>query len=140
MMTLAFLAVVMPTSTMASIADWLGVGPLHRAPLTEYLTRSLSALYGRVVEARYSTGPQRSAFFAAALQRIRALPGVVSAGTIDTVPFADGEAQILGLEGQGPRRDAPVVQVRQISPGYARAMGFRCCVDATLRRAIRTRC
>lgn len=46
MMTLAFFAVVMPTSTMASIADWLGVGPLNRSPLTEYLTRSLSALYG----------------------------------------------------------------------------------------------
>lgn len=46
MMTVAFLAVVMPTSAMASIADWLGVGPLHRSPLTEYLTRSLSALYG----------------------------------------------------------------------------------------------
>jgi hypothetical protein len=46
MMTMAFLAVVMPTSAMASIADWLGVGPLHRSPLTEYLTRSLSVLYG----------------------------------------------------------------------------------------------
>jgi predicted permease len=79
----------------------------------------------RLVETRYSTGPQRSAFFEAALQRIRALPGVVSAGTIDTVPFADGEAQILGLEGQGPRRDAPVVQVRQISPSYVRAMGIQ---------------
>jgi predicted permease len=78
----------------------------------------------RLVETRYSTGPQRSAFFETALQRIRALPGVVSAGTIDTVPFAAGEAQILGLEGQGPRRDAPVVQVRQISPGYVRAMGI----------------
>jgi predicted permease len=78
----------------------------------------------RLVEARYSTGAQRSAFFEAALQRIRALPGVVAAGTIDTVPFTDGEAQILGLEGQGPRRDAPVVQVRQISPDYVRAMGI----------------
>jgi hypothetical protein len=46
MMSVAFLAVVMPTSAMASIADWLGVGPLHRSPLTEYLTRSLSAMYG----------------------------------------------------------------------------------------------
>lgn len=46
MMSLAFLAVVMPTSAMAAIADWLGVGPLHRSPLTEYLTRSLSAMYG----------------------------------------------------------------------------------------------
>ena len=45
-MSMAFLAVVMPTSFMAAIADWLGVGPLHRSPLTEYLTRSLSAMYG----------------------------------------------------------------------------------------------
>lgn len=46
MMSLAFAAVVMPTSGMAAIADWLGVGPLPRSPLTEYLTRSLSAMYG----------------------------------------------------------------------------------------------
>jgi len=45
-MSVAFLAVVMPTSVMASIAEWLGVGPSHRSPLTEYLTRSLSAMYG----------------------------------------------------------------------------------------------
>ena len=45
-MSVAFLAVVMPTSTMAAIADWLGVGPLPRSPLTEYLTRSLSMMYG----------------------------------------------------------------------------------------------
>jgi predicted permease len=79
----------------------------------------------RLVEARYSTGPQRSAFVEAALQRIRALPGVTAAGTIDDLPFsAGGSAQILGLEGRGPRLDAPVVQVRQISPGYMRAMGI----------------
>jgi len=46
MMSAAFLAVVMPTSAMAAVADWLGVGPLPRSPLTEYLTRSLSAMYG----------------------------------------------------------------------------------------------
>lgn len=46
MMSVAFWAVVMPTSLMAAMADWLGVGPLHRSPLTEYLTRTLSAMYG----------------------------------------------------------------------------------------------
>jgi hypothetical protein len=46
MMIVAFLAVVMPTSAMATIAGWLGVGPLPRSPLIEYLTRSLSAMYG----------------------------------------------------------------------------------------------
>jgi hypothetical protein len=46
MMSVAFLFVIMPTSAMAWIADWLGVGPLPRSPLTEYLTRSLSTMYG----------------------------------------------------------------------------------------------
>ena len=78
----------------------------------------------RLIDARYS-GPQRSAFVEAALQRIRALPGVVAAGSVDTLPFTGGgSAQILGLEGRGPRRDAPVVQVREISSGYVRAMGI----------------
>jgi hypothetical protein len=45
-MTVAFLARVMPTTWMAATAEWLEVGPLPRSPLTEYLTRSLSLLYG----------------------------------------------------------------------------------------------
>jgi len=78
-----------------------------------------------LVQARYPTPEKRSAFYEAALQRIRALPGVTAAGRIDDLPFSSGgSAQILGLEGRGPRRDAPVVQVRQITPGYLRAMGI----------------
>src|SRR5438034_8591123 len=76
----------------------------------------------RLIEARYSTPAQRSAFFEAALQRIRALPGVEAAGTIDDLPFADGEGQPLLPEGYPPQRVA--VQVRQITPGYLRAMGI----------------
>jgi putative ABC transport system permease protein len=78
----------------------------------------------RLVEARYPTAEQRWAFFEAALHRIRALPGVVAAGTIDDLPFADGEAQPLGPEGYAPQQNPVAVQVRQISPGYLRAMGI----------------
>ncbi len=78
----------------------------------------------RLVDARYPTAAQRSAFFAAALQRIRALPGIVAAGTIDDLPFAAGSSQTLALEGYPPQRDPVAVQVRQISPGYLRAMGI----------------
>jgi predicted permease len=79
----------------------------------------------RLVEARYPTPGQRSAFFEAALQRIRALPGVEAAGTIDDLPFsAGGSAQILALEGGAPQPNPAAVQVRQISPGYLRAMGI----------------
>ena len=78
----------------------------------------------RLVDARYPTPAQRSSFFDAALQRIRALPGVEAAGTIDDLPFADGSAQTLELEGYPPQRDPVAVQVRQITPGYLRAMGI----------------
>jgi predicted permease len=77
----------------------------------------------RLVEARYPTPARRSAFFEAALQRIRALPGVDAAGTIDDLPFSDGgSGQPLRAEGYPPQRVA--VQVRQVTPDYLRAMGI----------------
>ena len=78
----------------------------------------------RLVGARYPTPGQRLVFFEAALQRIRALPGVEAAGTIDDLPFADGSAQALMLEGYPPQQDPMAVQVRQVTPGYLRAMGI----------------
>jgi putative ABC transport system permease protein len=76
----------------------------------------------RLAGTRYPTPAQRSSFFDAALQRIRALPGVEAAGTIDDLPLIDGSAQTLALEGYPPQRDPVAVQVRQITPGYLRAM------------------
>jgi predicted permease len=78
----------------------------------------------RLVDARYPSPAQRSSFFEAALQRIRALPGVEAAGTIDDLPLASGESQTLALAGYPSRREAVAVQVRQITPGYLRAMGI----------------
>jgi hypothetical protein len=44
--TLAFLAVLMPADWMVATHRSLGMGELPRAPIVEYLTRSLAALYG----------------------------------------------------------------------------------------------
>lgn len=73
---------------------------------------------------RYPTSAQASAFFDAALDRIRALPGVEAAGATDNVPFIGGSNQSLELEGYPPLapRDQVVLQVRQIRPGYLRSM------------------
>jgi predicted permease len=73
---------------------------------------------------RYVTPAQRTAFFEAALQRIRALPGVEAAGTIDSLPFEGGSVQPIVREGHAELlpRDQPTVEVRQITPGYLRAM------------------
>ena len=42
----AFLAMVMPTEWMASTHERLGLGEFPRAPVVEYLARSVAALYG----------------------------------------------------------------------------------------------
>jgi hypothetical protein len=46
LLTFAFAAVFLPTSWMAAVHSWLGMGEFPAAPLTDYLARSVSALYG----------------------------------------------------------------------------------------------
>jgi len=78
----------------------------------------------RLVDARYPSPVQRTSFVDATLQRIRALPGVEAAGTIDDLPLGVGSSQTLALEGYAPQRNPVAVQVRQVTPGYLRAMGI----------------
>ena len=46
MLVSAFGAVLLPTDWMAVTHEWLGMGEFPAAPLTDYLVRSVSALYG----------------------------------------------------------------------------------------------
>jgi len=77
-----------------------------------------------LVGTRYPSPAQRTTFFDTALQRIRALPGVTAASTIDDLPLAGGSTQpVLVEERPEPSpRDQVTVQVRQITPGYLRTM------------------
>ena len=43
---LAFGAVLLPESFMASTHAWLGMGDFPASPLVDYLTRSIAAMYG----------------------------------------------------------------------------------------------
>ncbi|HXT70991.1 MAG TPA: hypothetical protein VN700_14615 [Vicinamibacterales bacterium] len=42
----AFLAILLPRDWMASTHEWLGLGEFPRAPVVDYLARSVAALYG----------------------------------------------------------------------------------------------
>jgi hypothetical protein len=42
----AFLAMLLPVEWMASTHHWLGLGELPRAPVVDYLARSIAGLYG----------------------------------------------------------------------------------------------
>jgi predicted permease len=75
-------------------------------------------------ETKYKTPAEISGFFASALQRIRALPGVQESGGVDDLPVTGGSVQPIVLEGHAELlpRDQPTVAVRKATPGYLRAM------------------
>jgi len=79
------------------------------------------------VSAKKFTGPdQQSRFYDELLRKVRSLPGVQSAGLIDTLPLSmnGGSNQPIAIEGRPvvPMADQPEVSVRMISPGYMKAM------------------
>ncbi|MBZ5601174.1 MAG: ABC transporter permease [Acidobacteriia bacterium] len=67
---------------------------------------------------------QVAAAYDRVLERVRALPGVESAGVIGGLPLRGGSNQPFTIEGKPalPFAQQPNVAVRSISPGYLRAM------------------
>ncbi len=73
---------------------------------------------------QFTTPVQESQFFDQALQRVRVLPGVESAGAVDNLPLTGGSNQPVAVEGRPvvPMSEQPEVSVRVVTPGYLRAM------------------
>ena len=74
---------------------------------------------------KYGELPKRDAFYLQVLERVRALPGVVSAGYTTAMPLTwKGGTNGFSIEGrgQGPGQDA---QSRQVSAGYMETMGVK---------------
>ncbi|HKD84753.1 MAG TPA: ABC transporter permease [Terriglobales bacterium] len=74
---------------------------------------------------KFATPQQQISFYDRVLQRVRALPGVQSAGVIDALPLTGGGShQPVQIEGRPllAMADQPEVDVRLISPGYVSAM------------------
>jgi putative ABC transport system permease protein len=73
----------------------------------------------------YRTEPQTAAFYGQLIERVKALPGVVSTGTINHTPLSGfGVIVFTGIEGQPPpdrEKDAPV-GVGAVSPDYFRTL------------------
>jgi predicted permease len=92
---------------------------------TGYNPHGVLTLPVSLPETRYKAPAQTVAFFTSALQRIRALPGVAAAATIDTLPSqGGGSIQPIVLEGKAELspKDQPTVGVRQVSRDYLRTM------------------
>ncbi|HEY7236248.1 MAG TPA: ABC transporter permease [Gemmatimonadaceae bacterium] len=86
--------------------------------------------------ARYAKQPTSSAFLEPALEAIRALPGVESAGSIDLVPYVNwGNNWNVRYEGkpEGDPTRFPVVENRRVSPGFFDVTGQRLLAGRLLR-------
>jgi hypothetical protein len=77
-------------------------------------------------EARYPSPESVSAFHRSVLERVRALPGVASAGATHALPFS-GMDSVRGFVRDGEPRDSqnpPNAEYRLVTPGYFAAMGI----------------
>ena len=84
------------------------------------VTMSLS-----IPPAKFADPTQQIAYFGRVLDRVRTLPGVQSAGLIDSLPLNNnGSHEPIWIEGHPvvPMADMPEVDVRLISPGYMSSM------------------
>src|SRR3954453_1397795 len=78
-----------------------------------------------VSRSKFSQPQEQLSFFQRVLERVRSLPGVVSAGLIDDVPFSgNGSHQPIAVEGRPvvPASEQPEVDVAIISAGYVSSM------------------
>jgi predicted permease len=73
---------------------------------------------------KYKTAQEEIGFWNRVLERLRALPGVESAGVVDDLPFNGGSHQPIMIEDRPkvPMAEQPEVDVRVISTGYLRTM------------------
>jgi hypothetical protein len=72
-----------------------------------------------VSRAKFPSPAQQISFFERVLQRVRALPGVESAGVIDDIPLNGGSHQPIAIEGRPlvPMSEQPEVSA-SIVPAY----------------------
>ena len=105
----------------ASFRKVLQVDPGFRAD--QVLTASVV-----LPKSRYADENAMRIFTNEALRRVRALPGVRSAGATDTIPFGSNESDsVILAEGYQMKPGESVVSPSQVrvTPGYFEAMGVR---------------
>ena len=76
-------------------------------------------------DSRYPKEPQQKAFFRNLLDRVQALPGVVSAGAASELPLEGGSNGAVVIEGQPAPKDiwsSPLVESCTVTPNYFRTM------------------
>lgn len=102
---------------------------LHRLQQVDlgFETKNILTLRISLPNQRYQDSRQWGDFFDQSLEKIRALPGVKSAGMVSFLPMAGlGTASSFTVEGQPapPPGQEPVADLRFISPDYFQTLGI----------------
>src|SRR5438552_3578350 len=111
------------------ISGGLMVQSFHRLQHLDLGFRPDNLLTMKMVlpDSKYSQYRQRIAFTDEVLERVRALPGVVSTGTTTNIPLEREIAYdaVFKVEGRPPANpnDVPITSHRVVSPGYLEALG-----------------
>jgi putative ABC transport system permease protein len=77
--------------------------------------------------ASYDSASRRTAFFDAAVQRLRALPGVTATAATTALPL-EGDTQVDLLSFENDQRkvaERPTANILKVTPGYASTLGIR---------------
>src|SRR5581483_2900328 len=88
-------------------------------------SRGVLTMTAGITRTKFSSASQQLSFYNRVLERVRALPGVVSAGVIDDIPFGiDRSHQPIAVEGRPvvPMSEQPEVDVSIASDGYMSAL------------------
>ena len=95
---------------------------------TGFNTENVLTLVVRLPESKYKTDPQIVTFFRQALERVRALPGVKSAGIVNFLPLYGGLGSGTGFTIEGrpapPPGQGPSTNVRVADAAYFGTMGI----------------
>ena len=118
------LAVVLLASAGLLIKSFVRLQQVDRG----FNTDNILTMVVRLPDAKYSKDPQIVGFFQQALEHIRSLPGVRSAGIINFLPLYGGLGSSTGfkIEGQpeAPPGQGPGCDVRAADAGYFPTMGI----------------
>lgn len=95
---------------------------------TGFETENVLTMVLRLPASKYKEDSQYVAFFRQALERVRATPGVTSAGIVNYLPLYGGLGSATGFNIEGkpepPRGTGPSVNVRVADSGYFKTLGI----------------
>jgi putative ABC transport system permease protein len=118
------LAVVLLASAGLLIKSFIRLQQVDRG----FNTDNILTMVVRLPDAAYSKDPQIVNFFVQALERVRSLPGVRSAGVINFLPLYGGLGSATGFKIEGrpepPPGQGPSTDVRVVDAGYFETMGI----------------